>query len=137
MTSILKHVSRNARGWVWPVAALSAASAALYSPMRPLGLLPPDEAAFDLPGFILRAVLGFTIAWMAGWFSLPRMGARQFRYAFWTAAAFALTRREGRGLLATALAVAITLAVYLIPHSVWGTQYDYTRGRVTAGPSGQ
>jgi len=58
-----------------------------------------------------------------------------FAFIAW-AAAYALTRREGRGILATILAVVITLAVYLIPHSVWGTQYDYSRGRITAGPSG-
>lgn len=57
-----------------------------------------------------------------------------FAFIGW-AAAYALTRREGRGTPATVLAVLIMLAVYLIPHSVWGTQFDYSRGQITSGPA--
>jgi len=43
------------------------------------------------------------------------------------------TRREDRGRWATAVAVLLMLAVYLVPHSVWGSQFDYSAGRVVTG----
>ena len=56
--------------------------------------------------------------------------------AWLVAAGLALAGRQPRRLRAAVLAAAlVTLAVYFIPHSVFGSEYDYTRGagRGTAG----
>ena len=47
--------------------------------------------------------------------------------------AYWLTRQEGRGRWATAVAVLLMLAVYLVPHSVWGSELDYSSNRVVTG----
>jgi hypothetical protein len=47
--------------------------------------------------------------------------------AAWIAAA-ALARNPARARAAVLAAVAVTLLVYFIPHSIFGSEYDYTRG---------
>lgn len=42
--------------------------------------------------------------------------------------ALALLHRAGRGRAAVLAATAVTLAIYLIPHSIFGSEYDYTKG---------
>jgi len=37
-------------------------------------------------------------------------------------------RGTGRARVAVLLALAVTLAVYFIPHSIFGSEYDYRRG---------
>jgi hypothetical protein len=44
------------------------------------------------------------------------------------AAVALLSKRPGRVRAAVVLATVVTLAVYSIPHSVFGSEYDYTRG---------
>jgi len=53
-------------------------------------------------------------------------------FLFW-AGAFFLTRKEGKGRWAAAVAVVVMLAVYLIPHSTWGSEYDYAKNQVVTG----
>ncbi len=44
-----------------------------------------------------------------------------------------LIRREKKYRIATAFAVLVMLAVYLVPHSVWGSEFDYEKEAVTTG----
>jgi len=55
-------------------------------------------------------------------------------FIFWL---FALvhTRKETRGRIITAAAIVVMLLSYLIPHSMWGSEFDYSSKRVTTGPS--
>ena len=43
-------------------------------------------------------------------------------------AAALFDRSVARQRAAIVLAIAVTLAVYFIPHSIFGSEYDYTRG---------
>ena len=53
-------------------------------------------------------------------------------FAFWGLAFFLVMRKKSYQ-WATALAVLVMLAVYLIPHSVWGSEFDYAKGEVVNG----
>ncbi len=55
-------------------------------------------------------------------------------FVFW-AIAMVATRREKRGRLATAVAVVVMLSIYLIPHSLFGSELDYESGSVVTGQS--
>ncbi len=50
----------------------------------------------------------------------------------WMPAVF-LIRADRKHRIATAFAVLVMLAVYLVPHSVWGSEFDYEKGAVTTG----
>ncbi len=50
----------------------------------------------------------------------------------WMPALF-LTREENKGKKATVIAVLVMLAVYLVPHSVLGSEFDYKKGGVVTG----
>jgi hypothetical protein len=50
----------------------------------------------------------------------------------WMPALF-LTKRENKGKKATVAAVLVMLAVYLVPHSVLGSEFDYKKGGVVTG----
>ena len=50
----------------------------------------------------------------------------------WLPALF-LIRADRKYRIATAFAVLVMLAVYLVPHSVWGSEFDYEKGAVTTG----
>lgn len=51
----------------------------------------------------------------------------------WLPALFITRKGEQRGRLATALAVVVMLAVYLVPHSVWGSEFDHAKGEISTG----
>jgi hypothetical protein len=53
-------------------------------------------------------------------------------FVFW-GLAFLLAVKKKSYQWATALAVFVMLAVYLIPHSVWGSEYDYAKGQIVNG----
>ncbi|MBN2429848.1 MAG: hypothetical protein JXQ27_00160 [Acidobacteria bacterium] len=56
-------------------------------------------------------------------------------FVFW-GIAFLFTMREGKKkwkTLSVIVAVVVMMAVYLIPHSTWGSEYDYSRGTVVTG----
>ena len=52
----------------------------------------------------------------------------------WLPALFLTRKGEKKGRLATGFAVLVMLAVYLVPHSVWGSEFDYEKGHVATGP---
>lgn len=51
----------------------------------------------------------------------------------WLPALFLTRKGEQRGRLATSLAVLVMLAVYLVPHSVWGSEFDHAKGEISTG----
>jgi hypothetical protein len=56
-------------------------------------------------------------------------------FIFWGIAFFFARRNAERtmGKIAVTVAVVVMLAVYLIPHSTWGSEYDYSSGQIISG----
>ncbi len=55
-------------------------------------------------------------------------------FLFWLIA-IAFTRREysKRSVVATGIAVTVMFLIYLIPHSVWGSEFDYSKNQIITG----
>jgi len=53
-------------------------------------------------------------------------------FLVWIPALF-LTKKENEGKKSTIFAVIIMLAIYLVPHSVLGSEFDYSKGAVVTG----
>ncbi len=55
-------------------------------------------------------------------------------FIFWLIAVYFLKKEYSKkSVLTTALAVIVMFAVYLIPHSVWGSEFDYSKNQITTG----
>ena len=55
-------------------------------------------------------------------------------FIFWLIAiAFLKKEYSRKSVITTVLAVVVMFAVYLIPHSVWGSEFDYSKNQITTG----
>ncbi len=97
------------------------------------GLLRATVASLLLGAFVLGPIVqkyAFGVWWSGVPFGYDWTDNKVLvELVAWVAAAAVLRVRGPRaGRVAVVVATAVTLAVYLIPHSIFGSEYDYTRG---------